>query len=244
MMDEHTPGLKRRYTDAELRTHTTTELYDLAGECEVEPADPTICDACAAYLIAQEKDDGHARLAHEFVLGATDADALHPPHQVRDGLLAYQVAANRDEWMARAMVAEAALAELRVSPVVTRHDDGTITMEWPEGQLSTLVSREVLEGMLDEHNGLVEALRNVRALHAAAVTEAAGINKPFCLFQPGDRVIVLMGSMLEPATVQQIRIPGPINADQTVQVILDEPQPGQMTAMWWFDPDQVERLGA
>jgi hypothetical protein len=56
------------------------------------------------------------------------------------------------DWMARAMTAEAAMAELRVSPVVTRHDDGTITMEWPEGQRSTLVARVVLEGMLDEHN--------------------------------------------------------------------------------------------
>jgi hypothetical protein len=54
-MDEHTPGLQRKLPDSYLRTMPVGELYELANECEVEPADPTICDACAAYLIAQEK---------------------------------------------------------------------------------------------------------------------------------------------------------------------------------------------
>jgi hypothetical protein len=218
-MDEHTPGLKRRFTDAELQKHTTTELKDLAGECDVEPADASICDACTAYLILVERSNNEVvlrpadadefRLANEFVLGATDADALHPPHQVRDGLLAYQVAANRDEWMARAMVAEAAVAEL-----VEERD----ALKTERQSLMDHIGQEMARAM------------------------AMRMERPF-LFMPGDRVIVLMASVLEPATVQQIRIPGPINADQTVQVVLDTPHPGQPTAMWWFNPDQVERLG-
>ena len=46
----------RQLTDAELRGWTVQKLYDFAAECDVEPADETACDACAAYLIGQEKE--------------------------------------------------------------------------------------------------------------------------------------------------------------------------------------------
>jgi hypothetical protein len=128
MADQHTPGLKRRYTNAEMKTWTVTELMDLAHECAVEPADPTNCDACAAYLIAQEQDPERFPLAAHFVLGATDADAQHPM-VTRTGrvltdadiqALADEAEAGydvsklkpREDWMARAMVAEAAVSLL------------------------------------------------------------------------------------------------------------------------------------
>ena len=92
-MDEHTPGLKRLRTDDELRKWSVEGLYDLAAACEVEPADATICDACAAYLIAQEKE--------------TDEGVIPENGNIIENLMA-----QRDEWMARALVAEAAVAEL------------------------------------------------------------------------------------------------------------------------------------
>lgn len=55
--DSH-EGLKRTLSDESLRTtFTIDELYDMASACDVEPADPTVCDSCAAYLIAQELED-------------------------------------------------------------------------------------------------------------------------------------------------------------------------------------------
>ena len=166
-MDEHTPGLKRHHTDTELRTWTVTELYDLAGECEVEPADESICDACAAYLIAQEKEAGHARLAHEFALGATDANT---PQQV--------------QLDATGFVAEQRLAGVSAKPGYTR--------PW--------------------------------------------------LFLPGDKVLCLVQTgqdmKLVAGVVQQVRIPGPMRPNMTVQV-----QPEDGFAAWW-DPDQLERLGS
>lgn len=56
-MDRHTPGLKRKITDEVLRTSEAQWLRELASECDVEPADPTICDACAAYLVLSETTD-------------------------------------------------------------------------------------------------------------------------------------------------------------------------------------------
>lgn len=171
----------RRISDQVLRTWTVKELYDLAGQCDIEPTDNSGCDACAAYLIALEKDDitvdrAVDRLAHEFVLGATDASAQHP--------LAVPIEENE-------------------VPVAVQL----------QGYRDYIAS---LERTVDQH-------------------------RPW-LFVPGDRVIVLIGAKMEGATVQQIRIPGPIHENQVVQVMLDEPLPGQQTAMWWFDPDQVERL--
>jgi hypothetical protein len=55
MSDEHWTT-KRDRSDDTLRTWSISGLYAMAEECPVEPADPTICDACAAYLIAQEKE--------------------------------------------------------------------------------------------------------------------------------------------------------------------------------------------
>ena len=76
-MDEHTPGLKRLRTDDELRKWSVEGLHDLAAACEIEPADPTICDACAAYLIAQEKEN---KLNDETNLGPRDEITANPHH--------------------------------------------------------------------------------------------------------------------------------------------------------------------
>ena len=76
-MDEHRHHLQRLLSDADLRAFTVTELYDLAHLCEVEPADPTICDACAAYLIAQYKEN---KLNDETNLGPRDEITTNPHH--------------------------------------------------------------------------------------------------------------------------------------------------------------------
>ena len=47
----------RTLTDDQLNRFTVAELYDLAAHCDVEPADERVCDACAAYLIGQEKEN-------------------------------------------------------------------------------------------------------------------------------------------------------------------------------------------
>jgi hypothetical protein len=86
-MDEHTPGLKRKLSDDTLRMMTTEGLYRLSYMCEVEPADPTICDACAAYLTAQEKK---MRVPWENEDGSTNVD----------GFLAAYAEDNNDFWRA------------------------------------------------------------------------------------------------------------------------------------------------
>lgn len=35
---------------------TDEQLYDLMSECGVEPANPTICDSCAAYIEYSERE--------------------------------------------------------------------------------------------------------------------------------------------------------------------------------------------
>jgi predicted subunit of tRNA(5-methylaminomethyl-2-thiouridylate) methyltransferase len=42
----------------------------MAERCEVDPADPRICDACAAYVIAQELEDAERDKAASPVLSA------------------------------------------------------------------------------------------------------------------------------------------------------------------------------
>ena len=51
----HPRTSKRHLTDMDLALRNTEWLYDLAGDCEIEPADPQNCDSCAAYVIAQNK---------------------------------------------------------------------------------------------------------------------------------------------------------------------------------------------
>jgi hypothetical protein len=47
----------RQFTDAELAHWEISFLYEFAGDCDVEPADEKVCDACAAYLMAQLKEE-------------------------------------------------------------------------------------------------------------------------------------------------------------------------------------------
>jgi hypothetical protein len=69
-------------TDDLLRGMAVSELYGFATNCDVEPADPTVCDACAAFIIAQEKenavkDEIKARdyAGSEFVTGGQPTNA-------------------------------------------------------------------------------------------------------------------------------------------------------------------------
>jgi hypothetical protein len=55
MIDNHTDR-KRYLTDTDLSKLPVTDLYEIAGLCDVEPADEKVCDFCAAYLIAQDKE--------------------------------------------------------------------------------------------------------------------------------------------------------------------------------------------
>lgn len=48
---------KREKTDAEIKAMSPDQRFDLMSECDYEPADPKVCDACAAYMISQELDD-------------------------------------------------------------------------------------------------------------------------------------------------------------------------------------------
>lgn len=50
-------AFKRSLTDDWLRERTVDDLYDFAAQCDVEPADESVCDACAAYIIAQEMEE-------------------------------------------------------------------------------------------------------------------------------------------------------------------------------------------
>ena len=51
-----THAFKRSLSDAELNERTARELYAFAAHCDVEPSEPDVCDACAAYRFAQQKD--------------------------------------------------------------------------------------------------------------------------------------------------------------------------------------------
>lgn len=55
-MSEH-PRDRRLVTDDQLRTYSISELQLIAEDCTAEPADRWACDACAAWMIAQEKQD-------------------------------------------------------------------------------------------------------------------------------------------------------------------------------------------
>lgn len=59
-MNEHCYGIftKRFLSDDNIRALTPEQRFDLMSECDTEPADESVCDACAAYLIAQEMGDG------------------------------------------------------------------------------------------------------------------------------------------------------------------------------------------
>jgi hypothetical protein len=56
-------------------------------------------------------------------------------------------------------------------PTLTRHDDGTITAEWPEGVRTVECAVEMLKWMLADHNAIVAKVN--------AVTDAA---KDFCVW--------------------------------------------------------------
>lgn len=53
----HPKTSKRHLTDIDLATRSIQWLWDLAEDCEIEPADPVVCDACAAYVVAQSKQN-------------------------------------------------------------------------------------------------------------------------------------------------------------------------------------------
>ena len=113
------------------------------------------------------------------------------------------------------------------TPVVTRHDDGTLSMEWPSDDLlTTPVSREVLQVLIDQLNEKTIELAKRRPWR----------------FLPGDKVIVLLGNKVEGGTVTQIRIHGPVRHDHVVQVELDEVPFQGLSKSLWFHPDQVEPL--
>lgn len=42
---------RRHLSDAEIIALSDGAAFDLMSECDYEPAQPTICDACAAYLL-------------------------------------------------------------------------------------------------------------------------------------------------------------------------------------------------
>ena len=46
----------RSLTDAEIAQMTQDERDELMAECDWEPADPTVCDACAAYMYEPEPE--------------------------------------------------------------------------------------------------------------------------------------------------------------------------------------------
>jgi hypothetical protein len=41
----------------QLEAMPLAQLHELMELCDIEPADPNICDACAAYLVASDRGD-------------------------------------------------------------------------------------------------------------------------------------------------------------------------------------------
>jgi hypothetical protein len=42
---------RRKLTDEQIKALSESEAYDLMSQCDFEPADPDICDPCAAYVL-------------------------------------------------------------------------------------------------------------------------------------------------------------------------------------------------
>jgi hypothetical protein len=58
MVDEHASNDPVTAADlATLRGLPASRLWEMAGECDTEPADPNNCIACAAYIVAQELEE-------------------------------------------------------------------------------------------------------------------------------------------------------------------------------------------
>lgn len=64
----------------------------------------------------------------------------------------------RDQARREADAFRAELVRVRDAPLARRHADGSLTIEWAEGQTSCLMAREVLDGILDERTRLTRAL--------------------------------------------------------------------------------------
>lgn len=72
-MNNHPTSSVRHLSDIDLSTRSTSWLYDLAEDCDIEPADPTVCDACAAYTMAQGKESSRESLSDEILRTVSDA---------------------------------------------------------------------------------------------------------------------------------------------------------------------------
>lgn len=62
---------KRTLSDADLLEKSDDELWEFAGQCDVEPADESVCDACAAMMLVQDRQD-----AAKKVVSDDDREAL------------------------------------------------------------------------------------------------------------------------------------------------------------------------
>ncbi len=57
MKRTHSGAGERQASDDQLRLLTIEQLYDMASRCEVVIPHAKVCDECAAYFIAQEKEE-------------------------------------------------------------------------------------------------------------------------------------------------------------------------------------------
>lgn len=84
----HPESSKRHLTDIELSTRSVEWLYDLAEDCEIEPAEPSACDSCAAYVMAQQKSTKSAITKSELILQVV-AEAGSPSIETLENWLRY-----------------------------------------------------------------------------------------------------------------------------------------------------------
>jgi hypothetical protein len=73
----------RKISDELLQQMSADELWALAGECDIEPADETICDACAALMIWQDKDSPEPPDPEVEKFESTVAETIEAIHDLR-----------------------------------------------------------------------------------------------------------------------------------------------------------------